>query len=110
MKDNARTRVKAPRLRKGSIAPFAVVRGKGVKEVLEFRVLGHRATFDLSAKMAIKDTLGSCGWGGTVADKVGSEKPTEHAFSYVATSVVPSALFASKWHPKKLSMVAKGNK
>ena len=42
VRDNARTRKKAPRLKKGCIAPFAIVRGKEVKEVLQFRPLIFR--------------------------------------------------------------------
>ena len=54
--------------------------------------------------------------GGVVANKVGARKNLGakhahgHAFSYVATRVAPSALFASELHLEKLLVAAKGNK
>ena len=48
-----RTRVGAPRLRKGSTAPFAIARGKGVSVALSLGCWATvLATLGLSAKMA----------------------------------------------------------
>ena len=104
-----KTKKKAPRLKKVNMTPFAIVRGEEVKEVLEFRVLGHRTTFDLSARMAkthvvqvAERALWPTRW---VRKNLGSA----NAFSYVASRVAPSALFASELHHVKLSVAAEGN-